>query len=148
CAPRGRRVERDRKVCHVSELAVNAVLSCAPVRRLIPLTRTVDLASRRGSFRMQSVLSRPERYTFTVDMYSHLRESHPETHVGYWTFALPAGDVVSTFLIDLTTIGPGSVQREARQGHERAVDAWTNPDYRFDPIIGIQLVLRRKGEVV
>jgi SAM-dependent methyltransferase len=108
----------------------------------------VDLASRRGSFRLQSLLSRPERYTFTVDMYSHLRESHPETHVGYWTFGLPAGDVVNTFHVDLTRIGPGSVQRETREGTQRALDAWTNPEYRFDPIIGIQLVLRRKGRVV
>ena len=118
------------------------------MRRIVPLTRTVDLASRRGSFRVQTVLSRPERYTFTVDMYSHLRESHPETHVGYWTFALPPGDVVSTFHVDLTRIGPGSVQRETGEGGQRAVDAWTNPDYRFDPIIGIQLVLRRKDRVL
>jgi SAM-dependent methyltransferase len=118
------------------------------VPRIVPLTRAVDLASRRGSFRVQTLLSRPERYTFTVDMYSHLRESHPETHVGYWTFALPAGDVVSTFHVDLTHIGPGSVQRETREGRQQAVDAWTNPDYRFDPVIGIQLVLRRKGRVV
>src|SRR5688572_2858003 len=81
-------------------------------------------------------------------MYSHLRESHPETHVGYWTFALPPGDVVSTFHVDLTRIGPGSVQRETADGGQRAVDAWTNPEYRFDPIIGIQLVLRRKGRVI
>jgi SAM-dependent methyltransferase len=118
------------------------------VQRIVPLTRAVDLASRRGSFRVQTLLSRPERYTFTVDMYSHLRESHPDTHVGYWTFALPPGDVVSTFHVDLTRIGPGSVQRETGEGGQRAVDAWTNPAYRFDPVIGIQLVLRRQGRVV
>jgi len=118
------------------------------VSRLVPLTSTLDLTSRRGSFRLHSVLSHPERYTFTVDMYSHLRESHPDTHVGYWTFPLPAGDAVSTFHVDLTTIGPGSVQRETREGAQRAVDSWSNPDYEFDPLIGIQLVLRRKGQVV
>jgi SAM-dependent methyltransferase len=108
----------------------------------------VDLTSRRGSFRLQSLLSHPERYTFTVDMYSHLRESHPDTHVGYWTFNLPPGEVVSTFHIDLTRIGRGSVQRETREGTQQAIDSWSNPDYEFDPLIGIQLVLRRKGEVV
>lgn len=118
------------------------------MRRLVPLTSAVDLTSRRGSFRLQSLLSHPERYTFTVDMYSHLRESHPHTHVGYWTFHLPAGEVVSTFHIDLTTIGPGSVQRETREGTQRAIDSWSNPHYEFDPLIGIQLVLRREGEVV
>jgi SAM-dependent methyltransferase len=118
------------------------------VARLVPLTPAVDLTSRRGSFRLLSRLSRPERYTFTVDMYSHLRESHPETHVGYWTFSLPAGETVNTFHIDLRTIGPGSVQRQTSEGGQRAIDSWTNPGYVFDPVIGIQLVLRRNGSVV
>ena len=30
---------------------------------------------------------------FTLDLYSHLRERHPETHVGWWRFALPEGAV-------------------------------------------------------
>ena len=97
---------------------------------------------------MQSRLRHPERYTFTVDMYSHLRESHPETHVGYWSFRLPAGDEVSWFSVDLTTIGPGSVRRETQGGGEPAVDSWSNPGYVFDPLIGIQLVLRRDGAVL
>jgi SAM-dependent methyltransferase len=125
-----------------------AVLSYRPVARLVPLTRTVDLTSRRGSFRLHSVLSHPERYLFTVDMYSHLRERHPETHVGYWSFRLPAGDAVSTFCVDLTRIGPASVQRETGEGTERALDSWSNPEYEFDPLIGIQLVLRRNGAVL
>jgi SAM-dependent methyltransferase len=118
------------------------------VARLVPLTSVVDLTSRRASFRLLSRLRHPERYTFTVDMYSHLRESHPDTHVGYWTFPLPAGEVVSTFKIDLATIGPGSVQRMTGEGGQRAVDSWTNRDYVFDPLIGIQLVLRRNRAVV
>jgi SAM-dependent methyltransferase len=118
------------------------------VARLLALTPAVDLTSRRGSFRVLSRLRRPERYTFTVDMYSHLRERHPETHVGYWTFPLPAGEAAHTFQVDLTTIGPGSVRREAADGGQAAVDSWTNPAYVFDPLIGIQLVLRRDGTVV
>ena len=116
--------------------------------RLVSLTPAVDLTSRRASFRMLSRLRHPERYTFTVDMYSHLREKHPDTHVGYWTFTLPAGETVNTFNVDLTRIGAGSVQRQTREGGQRAVDSWTNPDYVFDPLIGIQLVLRRNGSVV
>ena len=130
-------------------VAVNeSVILCAPVRRLVPLTRTVDLASRRGSFRLQSLLSRPERYTFTVDMYSHLRESHPETHLGYWVFRLPEGEAVTRFGLDLATIGRDSVWKETAAGREAAIDCWFNPDYVFDPIVGIQLVLRRDGRVV
>jgi hypothetical protein len=54
-----------------------------------------------------------------------------------------------TIRLDFTTIGPGSVWRETQSGvHEPAVDSWSNPEYRFDPVIGIQLVLRdRKGRV-
>jgi SAM-dependent methyltransferase len=29
-----------------------------------------------------------------------------------------------------------------------AVDSWSNPDYVFDPVLGIQLVLRRDGRVI
>lgn len=116
--------------------------------RLVPLTSSIDLTSRRGSFRLLSRLRRPERFTFTVDMYSHLRESHPDTHLGYWSFPLPAGETVSTFHVDLTTIGPASVQRATNEGTQRAADSWTNPAYEFDPLIGIQLVLRRNGAVL
>jgi 2-polyprenyl-3-methyl-5-hydroxy-6-metoxy-1,4-benzoquinol methylase len=118
------------------------------VARILPLTRAVDLTSRRGSFRVLSRLTHPERYTFTVDMYSHLRESHPDTHVGYWTLPLPAGETVNTFHVDLTTIGVGSVQRESVEGRQRPIDSWTNPHYEFDPLIGIQLVLRKNRQVL
>lgn len=110
--------------------------------RLVPLTSTVDLSARRGAIRLRSILRDAPRYVFTIDMYSHLRESHPETHVGWWRFALPEGDATSTIGIDLTTIGPGSLWRETPGGREAALDSWSNPDYVFDPIIGIQLVLR------
>jgi SAM-dependent methyltransferase len=85
---------------------------------------------------------------FAVDLYSHLRESHPETHVGYWVFRLPEGEAESTIGIDLSIIGPGSVWRETAGGREGAIDSWWNPAYVFDPVIGIQLVLRTEGRVV
>jgi SAM-dependent methyltransferase len=118
------------------------------VARLVPLTPAVDLTSRRATFRLLSRLKNPAEYTFTVDMYSHLREKHPDTHVGYWTFPLPAGETVNTFRVDLTSIGAGSVTRQTAEGGQRAVDSWSNPHYEFDPVIGIQLVLRRNGAVL
>jgi SAM-dependent methyltransferase len=90
----------------------------------------------------------PARYVFAVDLYSHLRERHPETHLGYWVFPLPAGEAETTIGLDLTTIGPGSLYKETPGGREAAVDSWSNPDYVFDPVIGIQLVLRREGRVL
>jgi SAM-dependent methyltransferase len=113
-----------------------------------PLTPLVDLSSRRGAFRFRSRLKDAARHVFAVDVYSHLRERHPETHVGYWVFPLPEGEAETTIGLDLTAIGPGSVWRETPAGREAAIDSWSNPGYVFDPVLGIQLVLRRDGRVL
>ncbi|HET7746101.1 MAG TPA: class I SAM-dependent methyltransferase [Vicinamibacteria bacterium] len=116
--------------------------------RITVLTPAIDLRTRRGSFRLRSRLRGARDHVFAVDMYSHLRESHPETHVGYWVFPLPEGEAETTFGVDLTAIGPRSVWKEAPGGPEWAIDSWSNPAYVFDPVIGIQLVLRRAGRVL
>lgn len=110
--------------------------------RLIPLTPSVDLTSRRGTVRFRSRVRRPDRHIFTVDIYSHLRESHPETHLGWWRFGLPEGDAQTSIGLDLSSIGPGSLWKETAAGREPAQDSWSNPRYVFDPVLGIQLVLR------
>jgi SAM-dependent methyltransferase len=116
--------------------------------RIVPLTPVVDLSQRRGQIRFRSNVRDSARHVFAVDLYSHLREKHPDTHVGYWVFALPEGDAENTIGIDLTRIGPDSLWRETGSGRVAAVDSWSNPDYVFDPIVGIQLVLRRDGRVL
>ena len=108
----------------------------------------VDLTSRRGSFRVRTKVRDAASYVFAVDVYSHLRESHPETHVGYWVFPLPEGEAEVSFGVDFTAIGPGSVWMDAGGRRTAAVDSWSNPAYVFDPVLGIQLVLRRGGKVV
>jgi SAM-dependent methyltransferase len=115
------------------------------VARILPLTPTVDLTTRRGTLRFQSRLRHAERYLLAVDLYSHLRERHPETHLGYWVFPLPEGEAQTTIGLDFTTIGPASVWKETAVGREPAVDSWHNPAYVFDPVVGIQLVLRTRG---
>ena len=110
--------------------------------RIRPLTPSIDLSTRRGTLRFRSRLKDAARHVFTLDLYSHLREKHPDTHVGWWRFALPEGDAETTIGLDLTTIGPGSLWKETAAGREPALDSWSNPDYVFDPVIGIQLVLR------
>jgi SAM-dependent methyltransferase len=116
--------------------------------RITPLEPVVDLTTRRGRVRFKSRIEGADRHVFAVDLYSHLRERHPETHVGYWVFRLPEGDAESTIGIDLTEIGRDSLWRETPAGREGAIDSWSNPDYVFDPVIGIQLVLRREGRVI
>jgi SAM-dependent methyltransferase len=118
------------------------------VARITPLTPVVDLETRRGAFRFRSRLRDAAKHVFAVDLYSHLREKHPETHVGYWVFTLPEGEGETTIGLDLSTIGPGSLWKETPAGREPAVDSWSNPAYVFDPVIGIQLVLRRDGRVL
>jgi ubiquinone/menaquinone biosynthesis C-methylase UbiE len=115
-----------------------------PVRRIEPLTPTLDLTTRRGALRFRSRLRGARDFILAVDLYSHLREKHPETHVGYWVFGLPEGPAETSLGIDLTSIGPHSVWKETAGGREPAIDSWSNPDYLFDPIIGIQLVLRSR----
>ena len=62
------------------------------VARIQPLTPTIDLSARRATLRLRSRLRDAGRHVFTLDLYSHLRERHPETHVGWWRFALPEGE--------------------------------------------------------
>lgn len=110
--------------------------------RIVPLTPVVDLTQRRGAIEVRSRLRDAQRHTLVLDMYSHLRESHPETHLGYWAFKLPEGEAVTRFGLDLSVIGPDSVWKETAAGREAALHSWFNTGYVFDPIVGIQLVLR------
>src|SRR5207249_3870144 len=114
-------------VCHAPALTVNdgvtAVTSarlCYPshdlMARILPLTPTVDLTTRRGTLRFGSRLRGADRYLLAVDLYLHLRESHPDTHLGYWVFPLPEGEALNTIGLDFTTIGPGSVWKETTGG--------------------------------
>jgi SAM-dependent methyltransferase len=116
--------------------------------RITPLTPVVDLTRRQAEIRLRSDVRDSARHVFAVDLYSHLREKHPDTHVGYWVFPLPEGPAESRIGIDLSKIGPGSLWMETAGGRVAAVDSWSNPDYAFDPIVGIQLVLRRDGRVL
>ena len=116
--------------------------------RVTPLTPVIDLTTRRGELRFRSRLRDSARHLFAVDLYSHLREKHPDTHLGYWVFPLPEGEAETTIGIDLRRIGPESLWKETARGREPALDSWSNPDYVFDPIVGIQLVLRRDGRVL
>jgi SAM-dependent methyltransferase len=113
--------------------------------RIIPLDPVVDLTNRRATLRLRSRIRDAAHHVFTLDLYSHLRERHPETHVGWWRFALPEGDGETAIGIDLTSIGPASLWKETAGGREPAIDSWSNPEYEFDPIIGIQLVLRAEN---
>src|SRR5207247_7079625 len=111
---------------------------CYPSRhlmaRILPLTPTIDLTSRRGTLRFESRLRHADRYLLAVDLYSHLRESHPETHLGYWVFPLPEGVTLTTIGLDFTTIGPASVWTETAIGRQHAVVCWQHQRYVYEPV--------------
>ena len=115
------------------------------MRGIQPLQPAIDLSHRRATLRFRSRVRGAARHVFTLDLYSHLRERHPETHVGWWRFALPEGEAETAIGLDLTTIGPGSLWKQTDGGREPAMDSWSNPDYVFDPVVGIQLVLRSQA---
>ena len=80
--------------------------------RIEPLNPAVDLSSRRASVRFRSRLRGADRHVFAVDLYSHLRERHPETHLGYWVFALPEGEAETT--IGIGKAGQSAPSRSSR----------------------------------
>ena len=84
----------------------------------------IDLSGRRGEFRFRSDLEGADRYVFAVDLYSHLRESHPETHVGYWVFPLPVGEGDCTVEIDLDPIRRESLTLTGPHCRHAAIDSW------------------------
>lgn len=119
------------------------------MRRLDPLLRSVDLSSRQCRIPIRTRVRDAALHIFTLDLYSHLQERHPDTHVGWWRFALEEGESELVIGLDLTRISPRSLWKETASGREDAIDSWSNPGYSFDPLIGIQCVLRSpQGEVL
>ena len=140
------RLVSSSKVWHRRAKAVNQrrggrcqtarLLSSPAWRASVPSTPSVDLThAPRHAALPQPRCATPRATSFAVDLYSHLRESHPETHLGYWVFPLPGGrggDARSA------STSPASARarcgRRRRAGREAAIDSWSNPDYVFDPV--------------
>lgn len=115
------------------------------MRQLRPITTTVDLSNRQARIDVVSRVKRADEYILVVDMYSYLREKHPDTHIGFWVFEAPPGNQNFSIDVDLTEIGPNSVRLVVGGGGQAPVDSWTNPGYSWDPIVGIQLVRRLRS---
>ena len=94
--------------------------------RIAALTPQIDLASRRGTFRFRSRLRRPLGWTLAVDLYSHLRESHPETHLGYWVFTLPEGRPRTQDRPHFTKVRLGLERAATATGAD--AESWSNPE--------------------
>lgn len=106
-----------------------------------PVTHSFRLHEFQGSLAVDIDL--PERpHIFTVDIYTYLRQVHPETHLGWWAFHVPPGPRKIVIHCDFRTISRDSVKLIVEGEKSGCGDHWVNPSYLFDPLQDLQLVLR------
>lgn len=114
-----------------------------------PIEREILLADKKASFCALISCSRPQKYIFTLDIYSYLRYEHPSRHLGWWRFPLYPGKYKVQFNLDFKQIHPHSIIQGLDDKTDRATDCWCNENYQFDPMQDIQLVFRNsKGKVL
>jgi SAM-dependent methyltransferase len=111
------------------------------MKSLAASTHSFRLHDLQGSIAVD-IHTKPRQHVFTVDIYSYLRQEHPETHLGWWGFSLPEGERKIQFMVDFRSISRDSV-RMIVDGHKVSCgEYWVNPSYLFDPLQDLQLVLR------
>jgi SAM-dependent methyltransferase len=111
------------------------------MKSIYPVTRSFRLHDFQGSIAVD-VKMKEKPHIFTVDIYSYLRQEHPETHLGWWSFSLPPGDRKISFHVDFRTVNKDSVRMILEGDKISSGDFWVNPAYLFDPLQDLQLVLR------
>ena len=111
------------------------------MKALTPLTRSFRLYEFQGAVPVELDF-RQKPHVFTVDIYSYLRQEHPETHLGWWSFQLPPGKRLIQVHVDFRTIDQSSVKMIVDGNKISCGENWVNPSYLFDPLQDLQLVLR------
>lgn len=111
------------------------------MKSLSASTHSLRLHEFQGSIAVD-VNRRPKHHVFTVDIYSYLRQEHPETHLGWWGFSLPEGERKILFHVDFRSISRDSVKMIVDGEKISCGEFWVNPSYLFDPLQDLQLVLR------
>jgi SAM-dependent methyltransferase len=108
---------------------------------LTPVTHSFRLHEFQGSVPVE-VNFKPKPHIFTVDIYSYLRQEHPHTHLGWWSFQLPPGSRLIQVHVDFRNISQQSVKLIVDGNKISSGEHWLNPFYLFDPLQDLQLVLR------
>lgn len=111
------------------------------MKAISPATHSFFLREMQGSIAVDVDIAIPNP-VFTVDIYSYLRQEHPETHLGWWGFSLPKGQRKIIFHVDFRTITRDSVKMLVDGDRQSCGDFWVNPPYLLDPLQDLQLVLR------
>ncbi|MEJ5185778.1 MAG: methyltransferase domain-containing protein [Candidatus Geothermincolales bacterium] len=83
------------------------------------------------------------KVTLGIDIYSSGPHVHPERHLGYRVFLLPAGKTDHSLLVRLNLYGdPGEfVSVEADGMALEPVEGWHNPDFVISPVLDVALVV-------
>src|SRR5262245_39661170 len=111
-----------------------------------PSTHSFRLNEFQGSLVVDTNLPAGQPFVFTVDIYTYLRQVHPETHLGWWAFSVPSGPKKIVVHCDFRTITRDSVRIILDGDRINGGDFWVNPAYLFDPLQDLQLVLRDAGQ--
>ena len=116
--------------------------------RAVPARRSIVVEHRRASLDFFYSLGWAANYIFNVDIYAYNNHAHPDRHLGWWHFGLPGRSGRGTLAMAFDPIRPASVRLEVDGEDVPAVSCWTNPDFRFDPLGDIELVMRGpNGEI-
>ncbi len=107
-----------------------------------PIARTSVARDRRGHVRFDYRVGAPDQYIFTADIYPYQELSHPDRHLGWWRFPLPKGRGVADLRFDFAPIRRESLSLAAGGRDMALVDCWFNPEFAFDPLAEIKLVVR------
>ena len=116
--------------------------------RVVPLERSVVLEHRRGTVGFRYAVGPPTSYIFTADIYAFSDNTHPDRHLGWWRFELPREHREARLAMDFDPIRPESIRLSVNDRTIAAIDCWHNPEYAFDPLGDLQLVMRQpSGEL-
>jgi ubiquinone/menaquinone biosynthesis C-methylase UbiE len=114
-----------------------------------PLEKEIWLVDKKASFSALISCRKPEKYIFTLDIYSYLRYEHPKRHLGWWRLPLYKGKNTASFELDFSHINKNSIIQRYADKTNSPIDCWYNEEYEFDPMQDIQLVFRNnKGKVL
>ena len=112
--------------------------------RATPRARSVVMERRRGRVNVRYTAGAPADYIFTADIYAFAARRHPDRHLGWWRFELPPDRREAALVMEFDPIRADSVALSVNGATIPATDKWHNPEYAFDPLGDLQLVMRNR----
>ncbi len=83
-----------------------------------------------------------------LDVYAFQPQTHPEFHLGCWSFRLGPGEHALDIRFDLSAVAAASL-RVFKAGAEVGFqDAWVNPDFRLPPLLDLHFTAWRDARLI